>query len=80
MLQVQNHYKVVILCRISIIPHKQRNKRNSHLHKNYLRTYLLLFNNAVSSAGHVAFNNSPMSELVNNEFLQNVKGGGSGLI
>jgi hypothetical protein len=46
-------------------------------------TYVLiyyLFNNAVSSAGYLASNNSMTIELVNNDCLQNVKGGGSGLI
>jgi hypothetical protein len=39
-----------------------------------------LFNDAVNSAGYVASNNSMMNELVNNEFLQNVKGDRSSLI
>jgi len=46
-------------------------------------TYVLiyyLFNDAVSSAGYLKSNNSMASELVNNECLQNVKGGGSRLI
>jgi hypothetical protein len=85
MLQVKKHYNLGLQgCDfLQNIPYpSQTAKQEKFTSSQNLLTYLFIICLTTLSAaqGHVAPNNSTMSELVNNQFLQNVKGGGSGLI